>query len=209
MENITKHISITNGELRVDNELVFSNKETETPNAFLKSIYKQYEIKYPKYFKMDRLSKLGFIASEMLLSDTNVSDKYEANEVALVLSNSSSTIDVDTKYYKSVTDEEGIASPALFVYTLPNIMIGEICIRNKFRGEIAFLVSKEFNAQQILDYANLVFKNNIKTKACIVGWVELENDTNYNANLFLVETLENTENNCTFSLSNLLKKYIK
>ena len=204
---ITKHISIANGEVNVNGEPVFSNKEADSINAFLKSIYREYGIKYPKYFKMDRLSKLGFLASEVLLKDQEISEKYEANEVAVVISNSSSTIDVDTKYYKTLTDKDDIPSPALFVYTLPNIMIGEICIRNEFRGEIAFLISKEFNAEQIYNYTQSVFTKNKKTKACVTGWVELDSDENYNANLFLIEALDNTEKNYTFNVSNLLKKY--
>jgi len=204
---ITKHISIANGEVNVNGEPVFSNKEADSINAFLKSIYREYGIKYPKYFKMDRLSKLGFLASEVLLKDQEISEKYEANEVAVVISNSSSTIDVDTKYYKTLTDKDDIPSPALFVYTLPNIMIGEICIRNEFRGEIAFLISKEFNAEQIYNYTQSVFTKNKKTKACVTGWVELDSDENYNANLFLIEALDNTEKNYTFNVSNLIKKY--
>ncbi len=205
--NITKHISIVNGEVNVDGELVFSNKEADSLNAFLKSIYREYGIKYPKYFKMDRLSKLGFIASEVLLKGEELSEKYNANEVAVVISNSSSTIDVDTKYYKTLTDKDDIPSPALFVYTLPNIMIGEICIRNEFRGEIAFLISKEFNAEQIYNYTTSVFSNNKKIKTCVIGWVELDSNENYNANLFLIEALDNTKKNYTFKVSNLLKKY--
>ena len=30
-------------------------------------------------------------------------------------------------------------SPALFVYTLPNIVTGEIAIRNKYYGETSFV----------------------------------------------------------------------
>ena len=207
--SITKHISITNGEVTVNGELVFSNKEADSPNVFFKSVYKESGIKYPKYFKMDRLSKLGFIASEVLLKGEEFGSKYASNEVAVVISNSSSTIDVDTKYYKTVTDSDDIPSPALFVYTLPNIMIGEICIRNEFRGEIGFLLNKQFNAEQIYNYTKNIFKNNKKTKACILGWVELNKDEKYNANLFLVELLENTEKSYIFDVSNLLKKYIK
>ena len=206
---ITKHISILDGEVKINGKLIFSNNDADSPNLFLKSVYKEFGIKYPKYFKMDRLSKLGFIASEVLLKGEGINTKYAPNEVAVVLSNSSSTIDVDTKYYKTVTDNEDIPSPALFVYTLPNIMIGEICIRNEFRGEIGFLVNKQFNAKQIYSYTLDIFENNKKTKACILGWVEFDNAEKYNANLFLVELLENTEKSCTFDVSNLLKKYIK
>ncbi len=206
---ITKHISIVNAEVEVNGEKVFSNTAADSLNAFLKSIYREYGIKYPKYFKMDRLSKLGFIASEILLKEQNLSEKYKPNEVAVIISNSSSTIDVDTKYYKTLTDKDDIPSPALFVYTLPNIMIGEICIRNKFRGEIAFLISKEFNAKQIYEYAKSIFANNKKIKTCIIGWVELSSDTNYNANLFLIEAFDNNKNNITFDVSNLIKKYKK
>jgi hypothetical protein len=200
---ITKHISLTNKALTINKTTVLTNLESESFTIFLKSIYNKFEINYPKYFKMDKLSKLGFLSTEILLHQENLKNKYKPNEIAIIISNSSSTIDVDSKFYNSVIDKEGIPSPSLFVYTLPNIMIGEICIKNEIRGEIALLVSEKFNSNLIYSYLSDVFENNKKIKAGITGWVEIDKKDNFNANLFLVELIENTKNNYTFDNDNL------
>src|SRR6185503_17555551 len=89
---------------------------------FLLKAYDWVQLMYPKYYKMDRLSKLGLLASEILLKEY----KRDAS-TAVVLSNAHSSLDTDLRFWESAKTQ---ASPSLFVYTLPNIVAGEICIRN-------------------------------------------------------------------------------
>jgi hypothetical protein len=107
-------------------------------------------------------------------------------EVALVFSNAGSSLDTDKTYYASVEDKSNyFPSPAVFVYTLPNIMMGEICIRNQFQGENAFFISEGFDADLLSDYsANLLSSG--KAKAVIAGWVEIH-ENEWEASLFLIE----------------------
>jgi hypothetical protein len=152
---------------------------------FLVAIYDRFAINYPKFYKMDNLSKLGFLASEILLKDENLLANYQPEEIAVVLTNSNASLDADIKYFDSVKD---IASPALFVYTLPNIIIGEICIRNNVKGENAFFVFNNFNADFIETYVNNLMDNH-KAKLCICGWVDVLQE-DYNAALFLIDKNE-------------------
>lgn len=90
---------------------------------------------YPKFFKMDILSKWAWITSELLLKAPNKQWRYEGldrSKIAVLLQTSDGCLEVDKAFQKSMQE---IASPALFVYTLPNIMLGEICIRHGFQGE--------------------------------------------------------------------------
>lgn len=160
---------------------MFENKEVILPD-FLLSLYQHLDIKYPKFYKMDNLCKLGWLAAEILLKDSFKTDKYQPEETGVVLSNASSSLDTDIRYYETAKD---IASPALFVYTLPNIVIGEICIRHHFKGENAFFITEKFDAEFIEQYAANLINNNI-LQACICGWVELLDDE-YKEVLFLVE----------------------
>jgi len=174
---------------------LFENRGVDLP-AFLLSAYQHFGLNYPKFYKMDNLSKLGWLASEILLKDGFIKD-YQPEGVGLILSNANSSLDSDKKYNDSISD---IPSPALFVYTLPNIMIGEICIRNNFKGEDAFFIFEKFNAGFIHSYvANLLTSNVIK--ACICGWVDLIGEE-YKAVLFLIEKVER-ENSVLFSEKNL------
>ncbi|WDF55020.1 hypothetical protein [Mucilaginibacter sp. KACC 22063] len=151
-------------------------------NTFLLSAYQQLELNYPKFYKMDNLSKLGWLASEVLLKDKLLLQIYQPEGVGLLLSNRNSSLDADVKYWASVHD---FASPSLFVYTLPNIVTGEICIRNGFKGENAFYITEGFNADFIHKQVAYLMNNDI-LQVCICGWVDVIGEE-YKAALFLVE----------------------
>jgi hypothetical protein len=146
---------------------------------------------------MDQLCKLGFLAAEILLKDLNHEKKYGDTETGLVLCNARASLDVDLKYAKTI--QTG-ASPALFVYTLPNIVIGEISIRHRFKGENAFFVFKRFDGNFIAEYVNGLFDQKL-VKSCICGWVDILKE-DYRAILFLVET-DNPEKVLPFTAENL------
>jgi hypothetical protein len=167
-----------------NNEKVFLSN-ADSIQSFLLSIYQHLKIDYPKFYKMDNLSKLGWLASEVLLKDEAVIKETAADKVGIVLSNANASLDTDEKYFQSTKQ---IASPALFVYTLPNIVLGEIYIRNNFKGENAFFIFEDFNAAFINQYVNNLFDNKV-LNLCICGWVDVL-DENYKAVLFLVSTNE-------------------
>ncbi len=153
--------------------------------SFLLGVYQHFELNYPKFYKMDNLSKLGWLASEVLLKDSFDKSKYQPEEIGIVLTNANSSLDADLKYWDSVQD---VASPSLFVYTLPNIVIGEICIRNGFKGEDALYITPQFDASFLQQQVIYLLDNDI-LKACICGWADVVGDE-YKAALFLVEKSE-------------------
>lgn len=171
---IRDHAVIRNG------SRVFESKDTDLPE-FLRSLYDRYSGQYPKFHKMDLLSKLGWAATEILLQDTPM-DMYAPGETGIVLANTSSSLDTDERYYETVSE---IASPALFVYTLPNIVIGEISIRHKFKGENAFFIDDHFDIEFITGYVRQLLDTGA-INACICGWVE-QYHAGYEAAFFLVE----------------------
>jgi hypothetical protein len=184
---ITSSCRISNQTVYKNEELLFSSIDDDVP-GFLLSVYKHFKIDYSRFYKMDNLSKLGWLASEILLKDSFNKENFRPEDIGLILSNANSCLDTDQKYMASVSD---IPSPSLFVYTLPNILIGEICIRNNFKGEHAFFVFDSFNANFIETYVNSLLENNI-IQACICGWVELLEDE-YKAALFLIEKSKGNE----------------
>ncbi len=193
---ITASCTINKSVVTKNGVRVFENASTDVA-GFLVSIYQHFQLNYPKYYKMDNLSKLGWLAGEILLRDSFKPNKYRPEETGIVLANANSSLDDDLKYFDSTKD---IASPSLFVYTLPNIVIGEICIRNNFKGEHAFFIQDTFDAGFIAQQVNYLLDKNI-LRACICGWVDvLEQD--YKAGLFLVEK-EKGEGSVLFSKENM------
>lgn len=156
------------------------------------------KVSYPKFYKMDKLCKLGWLAAEVLLEGTDHKRKYADSEMGLILSNAHASLDVDLKYVKTIPTG---ASPALFVYTLPNIVIGEISIRHHFKGENAFFVFKHFDGNFIAGYVKGLFENNL-IQAAICGWVDIL-DEDYRARLFLIEKDRTDTDGLSFSADNL------
>ena len=172
--------------------------KSPTPiNDFLISAYQHFQFNYPKFYKMDNLSKLGWLTAELLLQNSFDKSDYEPEDIGIILANANSSLDDDLKYYDTVAD---MASPSLFVYTLPNIVMGEISIRHRFKGEQAFFVQEEFNADFIYQQVTYLLDNSLM-QACVCGWVDVLRE-DYKSGLFLVEKTKK-DNAALFSAKNM------
>ena len=189
MASISKHIYFSNNKLYSNYEKLYDFENNLTFVQVFKAIYKDLNVEYPKYFKMDSLSKLAFLSTEVLLQNRVLAEDYQSESIGIIVGNSASTYIMDSKHQASIDNKESyFPSPANFVYTLPNIMTGEICIRHKFQGENAVFISNEFDASFIYQYTNKLLIDK-KMEACILGYVNIDND-GYEAFLILVENKE-------------------
>ena len=180
---ITKYCVIENQIISVNGEKLYESTNSLF-SEFAKEAYQHFEINYPKFFKMDNLSKLSFLAAEMMLRNTV--DLEKGNNIAIVFANQSASLDTDVKHQESIADKKKYyPSPATFVYTLPNICVGEISIRHKLMSENAFFVFEEFNAKFMSNYANLLLNTN-KADRALCGWVEFFQGE-YKTIVYLVE----------------------
>jgi hypothetical protein len=162
---ITHHCRIVNKTILLDGVKIFRGNAA-TLDEFLLEAYSALHIDYPKFYKMDNLSKAGFLAAEMLFKNLHPEKRYASEKISLVLSNSHSSLDTDIRYANA---SKSVPSPALFVYTLPNIVAGEICIRHKIKGENAFFVSEAFDADLLSSYVSMISNDNL----CLAGWVDV------------------------------------
>jgi hypothetical protein len=180
---ITGTCSISNNKVSLNGKQVFAG-DAKTLDELLLSIYQHFQFSYPKFHKMDNLSKLGWLAAELLLTDFDKSN-YQPEQIGTVLANANASLDMDLKYYDSIKD---VPSPSLFVYTLPNIVAGEICIRHNFKGDNAFFLQPSFDTGFIQQQVNYLLDKNI-LQACICGWIDVLGQ-DYKATLFLVEKVK-------------------
>jgi hypothetical protein len=95
-------------------------------------------------------------------------EKFQSEEIGIIFSNANSSLDTDIKYEASIATA---ASPSLFVYTLPNVLIGEICIRHHIKGEAACFVFDIFDAMFQCNYVHSLLETG-KVKTCISGWAD-------------------------------------
>lgn len=147
--------------------------------SYIREKYKALGTPDLKFFKMDDLAKLGYIASSLLLEGLD----YGPEDVAVILSNSSASLDSDLRHQANIDLGRG-ASPAVFVYTLPNVTSGEISIRHKIKGENTFFISERYDRKKMMEYASLVLAES-KAEYAIVGWIDYLRG-NFSADLELV-----------------------
>ncbi|MFT3739407.1 MAG: hypothetical protein QM786_11665 [Breznakibacter sp.] len=179
--NTVKHIEIKDQSVYADGNRLFSFPEEESFTAFAKALYKRKEIDYPKFYKMSNMCKLGFLAAELLLEGSGVS-RMEPTRTALVLACRAASLQADVEYQKSIS---AIPSPALFVYTLANIVTGEICIRHGIKGEEMMLVQEQFDRDGLMGYVEILTREG-NTDVCVAGFVDFDEKDKYWASLYLL-----------------------
>ncbi|NDV81064.1 beta-ketoacyl synthase [Bacteroides sp. 51] len=164
-------VSIKNGQITVNSQTIFTSGEKSFP-TFIREAYKTLGESNMKFYKMDDLCKLGYMACHYILKDIS----YSPTEIGIILANKNASLHTDIKHQTIIVNyDDAAASPAVFVYTLPNVVIGEICIRHKIQGENSFFINKECNLVELKAYACTVMHRN-KLKYCVIGWCELLND---------------------------------
>jgi len=172
---ISAYCSINPKHVRVNGRFESHDENFINFAQFIKSLYKREEIDYPKFYKMDALSKLGFLTAELTLRHVNL-DLYHKDKIGVVLANAAASLDTDMIYQQSISNRSKyFPSPSVFVCTLPNIMIGEICIKHKLNGENTFLISEKFDSKQLFIYVNELFQHK-RVEACLIGWADLLKD---------------------------------
>ena len=176
---ITRYCKIRQLTLKEGDRTIFH--ASTTLDDFSEQAFRFLNIQYPKFYKMDPMSKLGILAADTLLQGTRVGSQ-PAESVAVVLSNAHASLDTDRRYFESLRT---IPSPALFVYTLSNIVTGEICIRYGFKGENAFFVTEAFEPNTMAQYVDNVLAQP-NTTTCLAGWVDVLGEQ-HDVFLYLVE----------------------
>ncbi|MBX9448628.1 MAG: hypothetical protein KL787_02435 [Taibaiella sp.] len=64
--------------------------------------------------------------------------------------NQSSSLDTDIRHQNSIQDPgQFYPGPAIFVYTLPNIAIGEVSIRHQLQTESMFLIQEVYDRESL------------------------------------------------------------
>lgn len=186
-EFTTSHtIRITPEEVILDQRKLWERKkelgeqEGKEHHSLLTSLYKQMIGNYPKFYKMDGLSRLGFVASEILLN----AEKGETDkERAIIFFNHSSSIASDRNYKESINDKDNyFPSPSIFVYTLPNIVTGEIAIRNHFHGETSFFILPDKDERLMEEILQASCRDD-QSKSFLTGWIDYEDERHFEADL--------------------------
>lgn len=189
-EVVLDHQKLWEGNQNANEKL--EEQEGAGHHSLLTSLYKQMIGNYPKFYKMDGLSRLGFVASEILLNaekgNTDVERREEEGERlleerAIIFFNHSSSIASDRNYKESINDKDNyFPSPSIFVYTLPNIVTGEIAIRNHFHGETSFFILPDKDERMMEEILQASCRD-AQSKSFLTGWIDYEDERHFEADL--------------------------
>lgn len=176
---VRRTVEMVNGRLIMDGKALLQTPFATFPD-FIRQAFTQSGDKNIKFYKKDDLAKLGYVASLYLFEDM----KVVPARTGIVLANASASLHADVLHEQIIEDEgDKGARPSVFVYTLPNVTAGEICIRHGIQGENTFFICKAYSDKVMKDleqYAALVMAEG-KLDVCIAGWCELLDDRHYQA----------------------------
>lgn len=163
-------------------------RHPEVPfGTFIRERYRALADPNMKFSKMDDLCKLAYVASCELLAGRR--PDCPAERIGVVLANRSASLDSDMRHQAVIDADDGSgASPAVFVYTLPNIMLGQIAIKHGLKGESTFFAFPDKNRNFIRKYAEGLIAQG-RMDAVVWGWCELCGEE-YDCELTLTEKLE-------------------
>lgn len=161
-------VDIGAGRVAVDGDEVLTTAPGTDFGTLARLAYRDLGRPYPKFFKMDDLCKLGHLGAEYLLAGAETDDATR-RDMAILLANRSSSLDTDMAYVRQM--EAGTPGPSTFVYTLPNIVIGEICIRHHIMGESLFIILPRREDEKIRQMAGQMLDLS-RSRLVICGWCE-------------------------------------
>lgn len=166
-----RQVLVRNGRVMRDGKVLL-DRAGLPPREWSEEAYRLLEMEYPKFYKMDPLSRTGMLAVHALLGDTDVREWTDPYDIGVILANRHASLDADANYLQASRE---LPSPALFVYTLPNILIGEICIRYGFKGHNLFFLDEAFDAERMLGRIRAYHRAGM-AQAYICGWVDTWRD---------------------------------
>ena len=196
---IQKHVVLERRTLLLDGVVLCKGTMGLPVSDFFQELYRFLEINYQKFFKMDMLSKMLFLATEALLKGSGLSSTEANSNVAVVLYNSHSSFYTDKQFQETIRSDAFFPSPSLFVYTLPNMALGEVAIRNKFMGENCTFITPNFDQERCVEYVSAIMKGTYSHVIC--GWFDLLDDRE-EVELFIVSKEKSSK---IFNVKNLIK----
>ncbi len=172
----------------------------DSKDTSLSEAYRSEVGNWPKFYKMDSLCKAGFIAAERLLAARKQSAAEDASaqdprvsggdtfreDMGVIIFTHSGPLCNDRHFEATARTDEWFPSPSLFVYTLANVVTGELAIRNGLRGESSCYVLGSRDEALMEKIVREAFGDGV-TRSLICGWLECRDDDSFEADLSLVE----------------------
>ncbi len=162
-----------------------------------KEIFKSPLLRYGRF---DRYTKLGCAGIALAVRDAGLDEAQEKRPVGIVLSTEYESYASDLDYYQTTQEENGAyASPNLFSYTLPGIVLGEMAIHFKMTGP-TFIVGESGSGVigiNALDSALDILQTGL-CDTIVAGWLDsppqtIVKEDSTHGSVFVVLTTKKTQ----------------
>jgi len=126
--------------------------------------------KSSRFGRFDKYTRLGCAAAGLALHDAALG--AAGRRVGFILAGQYGSFVTDLAFYETAAGNGQFASPNLFSYTLPNIMIGECALQFGLTGPTYCLDSDQGRGMGALSEAAwLIFNGEVE--AILAGWLEV------------------------------------
>lgn len=179
---VVKRLRITPEGLWVDDQAVAL--EGRGP-ALVTEIFKKYLADGSRFFKMDLYSRLAYVGTTLLAKDAL--EDAGSEDRALVIFTQNGSVLADRKHLSTFSHpDEFFPSPAVFINTLPNVVLGEIAVKNSIKGEttLVLLPDRDETAMQRIIEATVAAT---RPSVLICGWVDCDADDSFIADLKMLK----------------------
>ncbi len=127
-----------------------------------------------RYGRFDRYTKLGCAGIALAVRDAGLDIAEEKRPVGIVVSTAYESYASDLEFYQTTLEGNGaFASPNLFSYTLPGIVLGEMAIHFKMTGPTIITGEADGNRQGLtaLQTASEILQSGL-CKTMVAGWLD-------------------------------------
>lgn len=179
---VVKRLRITPEGLWMDDQAVpLENRGS----ALVTEIFKKYLADGSRFFKMDLYSRLAYVGTTLLAKDAL--EDAGSEDRALVIFTQNGSVLADRKHLSTFSHpDEFFPSPAVFINTLPNVVLGEIAVKNSIKGEttLVLLPDRDETAMQRIIEATVAAT---RPSVLICGWVDCDADDSFIADLKMLK----------------------
>ncbi len=182
---VVKSLRITPDSVLLDGTPV---PHESTGAALLTEIFKTCLADGSRFFKMDLFSRLAYVGAGLLAKDM-LSD-CEPDDIALYFFTLNGSVLADRKHLSTFSDPGAFyPSPAVFINTLPNVVLGEIAVRHTVKGETTLVMLPRRDDGRMEEIVRVTAAAT-RPAALLYGWVDCEGEDAFIADLKLLKIKE-------------------
>lgn len=131
-----------------------------------------FDRRLPRYGRYDDYTKLGCSCVALALKDAGLAGAGERRPIGIVSSSAFECLETDAAYYRTAVEEGGtLASPNVFSYTVPGVVLGECAVIFGLTGPTLCVGEQGGRGQAALLTALRLVAGGMADKM-LAGWID-------------------------------------